>query len=810
MAQEQTLGDKVEITALVNLLETSDSDSTCYLGSVKANIGHTKAAAGMAGLFKAVLALQRNIIPPTVNCQHPNPAFGSLKKRLRPSLTGQKWAIDSKPRRAGVSAFGFGGSNTHITLEEASRDDTVFQEDLAVLNSHQNSELILIEGDTEYDLQLSLNQLISIVEKISRAELIDLSAALSKALDNRGKLRLAFITDSPWNLMELLQQVSYQLNEGIDLSNIHDPHSGIFAGKILENPRLGVLCPGQGIQRLNMGQQFWQRYPFIKDFYQKAEQETLNFIPNGLHDSIFHDLWIADDPMKQDWEVYLQETHVAQPAIVTTSIATLKVLEHLQLQPDIAIGHSLGEITALYAGGAIDDTMAVRLAGLRGQAIATLNLADKGAMLAIKADPTTVESLLQPFATALTISNYNTPHQTVVAGRSEAVEAVQLQCQKQEIPCRKLSVSHAFHTSMVAPASSKFHANLQSSWFHPLVKTVISTVTGKVLNEESDLKEIVTAGISQPVRFVEAVLAANAQYNPSLWIEVGPGSVLTNLLSEILPEKKLISLPTDLEEEENFDLLNRILAQAYILGFPIAVDKLFANRFHRPIPLDNYNPKLIINPCERPVPIPDIAPFPSHEMFTPNLFPQDASSSEISTYLAKRSQFLNELISLDYKHFIKEKNPTALENLEVPNITKPVDSQETEHTSIKETITHYAINWIAKRTGFSKQSIGLDMKLRDDLNIDSIKAGELFIDITEKFEVNLTQDPSEFANASLQVLIDMLCESLSSENGLLSTNPEANIPQISLIPGLKPWVRILQLESVTAPLTMESKSPLPD
>ena len=192
-----TLGDKVEITALRRSIEQSGKNGICRIGSIKANIGHCKAAAGIAGFIKVVMALNRKVLPPTVNCKVPNAAFGDETDGLVPNLQGQPWLKNgAKPRRASVSSMGFGGANSHITLEESNPESKPLKKELRLLHSHQDSELILISGETSQDLIEKIEHLIPISERICRAELTDVSAALLKKLIPE-KLRVAIIAPSP-------------------------------------------------------------------------------------------------------------------------------------------------------------------------------------------------------------------------------------------------------------------------------------------------------------------------------------------------------------------------------------------------------------------------------------------------------------------------------------------------------------------------------------------------------------------------------------------------------------------------------------
>jgi acyl transferase domain-containing protein len=500
--------------------------------------------------------------------------------------------------------MGFGGANSHVTLEEANPDGEASAEDLALLSNAQPSELILFADSSIDGLRKQVERLIPIIERICHAELTDLAAALTKR-PLGGNLRLAIVAKTPWGLAALLRHIAKRLSEGAWLSLLDSVEDGIFAGEALNNPSFVALFPGQGSQRLNMGERFSERYPFVREF--------LDLLDYNVTGHTFRETLGAFPAQIQEWEALLKATQIAQPAIAAASMATLKVLDFLGLRPALSIGHSLGEITALHAAGALDADTAMRLAALRGEAMHSLHVADPGAMLAIASRSEDVQPLVEPFGASLAISNYNSPRQTVVSGTTESILKLRSTCQAKNIRFHQLPVSHAFHFDIVAPASAAFRVALESVDTKMLSGRVISTSTGNELAADLNLKELLAQQICRPVRFIEAVKCA-AKYNPAMWIEVGPGGVLTSFVRDTLGADSVHCVPTDLADEDSFHLLNHVLARAFVLGLPVATDKLFAFRFPRPFDVENYNPIFIVNPCERPVEPP--TPVEPHSTFS--------------------------------------------------------------------------------------------------------------------------------------------------------------------------------------------------
>ncbi|MGE5893380.1 MAG: acyltransferase domain-containing protein, partial [bacterium] len=674
--------------------------------------------------------------------------------RLRPTTRGVVWQQKSYPRRASVSAMGFGGANSHIALEEANPHDAPPQEDLAILGSNQETELVLISAQTADHLARKVEHLFSIAERICRAELTDLSAALAKE-PLKGDIRLAIVTDDPRKLAASLKAFSAKLSEGASPNDLDDPDAGIFAGKAKKHPTLVGLFPGQGSQIVNMGEYLLQRYPFVVNLYERADKALTDIIPEGIKAHILLNPYAYAETIQKSFERNLQDTRITQPTVVLSSIATLNVLGFLGLKPDAVIGHSLGEISAYHAAGVCSDIAALRIAAARGRAMASLTLKDSGGMAAVGAAPDVVERLIAPFEKKLIISNYNSPRQTVVSGESDAIDKIVELCRSQGIRSQRLPVSHAFHSHLVAPAAKALRTFLEGLEFRNPSSAMISTISAQQVKKGSEVPELLIEQISKPVRFVDAVERA-AERKPDLWVEIGPGGVLTALVRSILGNGKALCFPTNVNDEDSSLLLNNVLAKAFVLGFPVARERLFAHRYHRPFSLDSYHPQFIVNPCERPVPAIDGRSTTS-DIVPATLMPGEADGAALEHYLASRGQFLRDFITLDFRHFQEKAQTGGSEAAPAPDKTreKPI-AQEQGVSADPETVLRFAIDWISGRTGFPVSSISADMKLREDLNLDSIKAGELAISLSRKFGGVFRKDPSTLANATVSALVEAL------------------------------------------------------
>lgn len=769
------LGDKTELTAVGRLLAEAGGDGICWIGSIKANIGHCKAAAGAASLIKTILALERKIVPPTANCQRPNPAFGNPLGRLRPALRGGPWERQATPRRAGVSAMGFGGANAHLTLEEASPEDAASPQELAWLATPQTSELIVVAADSVDALREQVAGLLPVARRICRAELTDLSAALT-CRPPLGRWRVGIVVESPWGLAAALQSCLDRWAAGSEVAAAHEPAGGIFAGGVVQQPEWVALFPGQGVQRLNMGEAWRRRFPFVRDLQERAtRQQAGDPVLRSLLDGIYRDVLGADSATLGTWEAELRDTRRAQPAVVLTSLCALRVLEEFGLQPAVVVGHSLGELSALAAAGVYDPLTAVRLAAVRGATIGALPAADGGGMAAIGAPPETAQGLIARFEGALVVANLNSPCQTVVSGTSAAIEALLQLCAERQLAGRRLKVSHAFHSELVAPAADAFAAALRAETFAAdgLVRPearFISTVTGRPLASHAVWRDYLAEQIRRPVRFMDAIQEA-ARSQPALWLEVGPGAVLTRFVQDVFPGEPVACLAMDRPDADAFHLLNQILAQAWVQGFPVRLERLFTHRFYRPFDPHGPAPRLIVNPCERLV----------------GLTEPVSGTREMGGQAAMPEQVRE-------RAEVRTSRPTARAGL--PDAA-PVS---------QAALLDFALAWIAQRTGFAPAALHGDQRLRDDLSLDSIKVGELVLVLAHKLNGRFEADPASLANVRIRELVDIVFERRQPAGGA-SAVLAPDLPPAATPDGLEGWVRAFRMVKAEAPYA--AGSPLP-
>ncbi|WP_410589853.1 type I polyketide synthase [Amycolatopsis sp. lyj-23] len=555
------LGDATEIEALSTARREADPlAKPAALSTIKGNIGHTKAAAGVAGLIKATLSVYHQVIPPATGHYVPHESLTGDSARMFVPREATLWPSD-QPVRAGVSAMGFGGINSHVTVAEApnaARRADLDERSRTLVAGRQDAELLLFDADDVATLRGRIAALLELVPKLSFAELTDLAGSLAGELSGK-PVRAAVVAANPEQAERKLTRLLELLEEG---PSVFDAADGVFASSRPSAPKIGFLFPGQGSGR--GGESALRRR-----FAAAAE----------IHDA-------AGLPVTADQVA----TEVAQPRIVTGSLAGLRVLRAFGIEADSATGHSLGELTALHWAGAVGERDVLQLAKIRGKVMATEVGPGTGAMASVAASPGRTEEL--GLGSDVVIAGYNAPQQTVISGPAASVDRVVDRAKAQGVSAGRIKVSHAFHSPEVEPAATAMIERLAEFSFARLERPVVSTVTGDVLHAAENLPELLRDQIVLPVRFREA--AAKVAERSDLVIEVGPGRVLSGLFEEIAPDTPVLALDTD-----NASLAGvlRVLGAAFALGAPVTAERLFAGRVVRELPADGVF-RFLASPCE--------------------------------------------------------------------------------------------------------------------------------------------------------------------------------------------------------------------
>jgi enediyne polyketide synthase len=545
------VGDATELRAFTEERNATDPDVTApaAISTVKGNIGHTKAAAGVAGLIKAILAVRHQVIPPATSHVDPHPVLTEGRPALRVPDQAELWP-QGAPIRAGISSMGFGGINAHIVVEHADgvKREKVGKVARRLVRSRQDAELLFVDAASVDELRGKAAQLAEFSAQLSFAELSDLAAALQKELTG-GRVRAAVVARSPEEAVQRFTKLLDLLDGGA--RSAVDAKSGVYFGIVGPQPRIGLLFPGQGAGRRGDGGAIRKRFSEVEDLY-------------------------AAHPLPESGD--LVDTANAQPRIATGSAAGLRVLRRMGIDATGAIGHSLGEIAALHWAGAMDEDTLLRTATARGRIMGSASEGG-GTMAGIAATAEEVEPLLS--GEPVVIAGYNGPRQTVISGPEASVARVSRKATGLGLDVSPIAVSHAFHSEGVAPAAAALREYLAGEQFTPLTGTVSSTVTGGALPAGTDIAELLENQVVQPVRFSTALTELAASVD--LLIEVGPGRILRGLAAEIVPDLPAVAMETD-----NPSLAGTLhtVAAAYAMGAPVRTEALFSDRFTKPLSLD--------------------------------------------------------------------------------------------------------------------------------------------------------------------------------------------------------------------------------
>ncbi|MBG0566094.1 type I polyketide synthase [Actinoplanes aureus] len=545
------VGDRTELDALLELRR--DAAGPAALGSIKANIGHTKAAAGVAGLLKAVQAIHHGVLPPTTGCPEPHPLLTAPGARLE--ILGEARPWPAGRRHAAVSAMGFGGINAHVVVggPPAGRRRRLTPAERRLAAPHPGHEVVVCTAADRAALAARLARIGDVAATMSAGELGDLAATLAGTEAVDAPYRFAAAVTDPDALAAAVRHAREHLATGA--TTLIDPRRGVFLG----GPgrlRAAVLFPGQAAPC----------YPGPG-----ALGPLLGTLPPGYGDA----LAVPGDPHAT------VSTDVAQPAVLRGILAGLRWLAAIGADADQGAGHSLGEIGALVWAGALRERDAYALAAVRGAAMAAADRAPAG-MAALHAGPEVVAGLLR--GTDAVIAAENGARQTVVSGGREAVGRVIDKAARAGVSAAWLPVAHAFHSPAMAPAAPRLKAAAAAVTWRPVRRPVASTVTGDWLAGE-DPVELLVRQLTAPVRFTQAL----ARLSADLFVEVGPGRLMAGLTGSAT-----VSLDAGSPSAEG---VAAVTAALFAAGRCRTLAPLFENRFTRPFALDR-DRVLLTNPCE--------------------------------------------------------------------------------------------------------------------------------------------------------------------------------------------------------------------
>ncbi|MGS0626226.1 MULTISPECIES: hybrid non-ribosomal peptide synthetase/type I polyketide synthase [Photorhabdus] len=536
-----SLGDPIEVRALTQaFLEQSDGETlpvgSCAIGSVKGNIGHTDAAAGIAGVIKTVLALRHQTLPPSIHYHHPNPEIHFEQTPFYVINTAYPWPQTSKPRRAGVSSFGIGGTNAHLILEEAPH-----QQDIRIF-ADQRWHLLPISAKTPQAL-LQQGERLAIALTTSNEPLADIAGTLQQG-------RSAF-SERAFVLGKDRQQLINQLHQlSPQTVNRKQPHRAVI-----------FMFPGQGSQSIEMGQSLYLHDGVFRQQFDRCAELLQPHIKLDIRQLIYPQSE-RDNAISR-----LNATRYTQPALFTVEYALARQLQAWGITPQAMIGHSLGELVAACVGGMLELEDALALVANRA---AIMQRQPTGAMLAVQASSERMASL----APECEFAAINGPEQCVITGSHDNISVLEEQCNKAGIACRRLRTSHAFHSSLMDAAAQQMREFSAGFTLQSDTIPVISNISGSWFNEQDRNNSGYWGDhLRQPVRFYDGILTLLNHYDHPILLEVGPGSALTSMLKD-LQQKGQVQILTTMrhtrQQKPDEEVLLNTIGQLWQQG--VAID----------------------------------------------------------------------------------------------------------------------------------------------------------------------------------------------------------------------------------------------
>lgn len=547
------LGDPIEIQGLTQAFASGTGRKHfCALGSVKTNIGHLDAAAGIAGLIKTVLMLKQRQIPPSLHFEQANPQIAFADSPFYVCNTRRDWDAAS-PRRAGVSSFGMGGTNAHVILEEA-----VFN-----APSHESAswQLLTLSAKTTTALERTTQNLAEHLREHLTVPLADIAYTLHVGRSSFPQRRIC---------------VSQEHDEASALLAARDPER-VFTGEV-GTYAVAFLFPGQGAQHVNMGLELYQEEPVFRACVDRCAEVLAPYLECDVRTALYPQVEALKEAAAR-----LHTTQFAQPALFTVEYALARLWQSWGVMPQAMLGHSVGEFVAACLAGVFTLEDALHLIATRGQLMQSL---PGGAMLSVPLPEEEVRLLLSE---QLSLAALNSPGYCVVSGPQIATEALREQLAARSITCRYLQTSHAFHSAMMNPILEPFTEQVKQVRLHAPGTPYLSNVTGTwVTAQEATDPAYWAEHIRQPVRF-SAGLQALVENPATILLEVGPGQTLATLSREVAAQiTALSSLPHPRTRFSARAHLLTTLGRLWVAGVQVDWEGFSACEQHQRVSLPPY------------------------------------------------------------------------------------------------------------------------------------------------------------------------------------------------------------------------------
>jgi acyl transferase domain-containing protein/NAD(P)H-dependent flavin oxidoreductase YrpB (nitropropane dioxygenase family) len=749
------VGDRTELQTLSTMfVEAGARPGSCTLGSVKSQIGHTKCAAGLAGMIKVALALHHGVQPPTLHLGDPNPGWQPGESPFVFRREPSPWLTRPEQRFAGVSAFGFGGTNFHVVLAGHAS---------AAVHRHAvdqwPAELFTFHGADHQAASRPIQRLVSLIETNTAHghpwRLRDLAlTAAGYAARADTPVQVAVVARTVAELDELLKGA---------LAGESDPGRGLFRAEVgvdsTAAAKLAVLFPGQGSQRPGMLAELFAAFPELHRVADPDDPVLAAMFPPAAYG--------ADAVREQ--EQRLRDTRMAQPALGVAGLAAHRLLSRLGIEADMYAGHSYGELVALAAAGVYDARTLRVLSAARAGAILDSAGHDPGSMAAVAATADDVQQVLDDagFDGRVVVANHNGPRQVVISGASDAVADAVERLAAAGHAAKALPVACAFHSPVIEGAGELFAKELVHHRFAAPERPVwTNRLASSYPVDEPGIAAELARQVVSPVRFtsqIEGMYAAGAR----TFLEAGPGRVLSGLVSKILGDRPHTVVALESGGQQGIPGLLTALARLAVAGVRVRTGWLFAGRDARdvstltppPAPGWTVNGQFVRTKDGQPVPG-GLLPARQIEDLTVNQQPPASDRDALVSDFLRSSRELiaaQRDVLLSYLGTAPPVAPVAPVQLSAP-VVEPMrpSSNHVERTTHSDSnsqpvelepvvqqpepeperqgvdVLTTVIGVIAQRTGYPVEMITPDLDLEADLSVDSIKRTEIAGELVSK------------------------------------------------------------------------------
>ena len=745
------VGDRTELSTLTAVFDDAGAaPGSCVLGSVKSQIGHTKCAAGLAGLIKTAMALHTGIRPATLHLTSPNPAWDIATSPFAFHSSARAWPEAPGDRVAGVSAFGFGGTNFHVVM-------TGYAPTIDPRHGRDEwpAELFVFRGADRAAAHRAIDRLLGKAAAADGWRLRDLALASARAADARSdRAWVAFVASDLDELSALGRRA---------LAGEHDPAAGLFQPRDAEpwfgeeESKTAFVFPGQGSQRPGMLAELFVAFPELQH-YLRLGKEWAGLLQPPV---------AFDEQTRAAQDDRIRDTRVAQPTLGIAGLAIDHLLRRLGIVPDALAGHSYGELVALASAGAFDP--AALLAASRNRARVILEAAgdDPGAMAAVSASAADTQAVFDAAGLGGTVvpANQNSPTQLVISGPTEAVEKAVIELKAAGLSAKRIPVACAFHSPVVAAAGDAFGAVLDTLTVRAPETTVYANRTAAPYEASAEVVKCeLAAQIGSPVRFVDEIEAMYAA-GVRIFIEAGPGSVLSRLIDTILGDRPHAAIACEDRPDAGLRGLLRAIAAMAAAGVSLETSWLFEGRDARDADTEQAAPRPgwtvdghLVRTAKDGACIPGGLAPARRITLEGTVIPGSRAGQQVGqdALLAEFLRTNREMVAaqrdvmLAYLggapsagRVVWQEAPAAIAAPTVIEVAPiPAASPESKSVDLLTTV----LEIISARTGYPTDMIEPDLDLEADLSVDSIKRTEIAGELAQQLDLgaaNLSDDQLE-------------------------------------------------------------------